>query len=224
VSLFLTAVIVPSQPKEITIGQRINPYFESLKQISKSKSATACLLARLLAFTGGELAVFAFAFYRTRFAASTELIVVVYEIAILLYFLAPLVSGRLICKYGSKRVLTVSTFISACFMGIIFVAPNLWVAITMDMAHVWFGDMAIPAFACLFLEQVPKFRGTMFSLGTLFNYIEKMIATILGGAILIFTSGAFMGVGFSFAAVTIVGCTVLVFFVKKSGTITSPIH
>ena len=100
-------------------------------------------------------------------------------------------------------MLTVSTLISACFMAILFVAPNLWVAVTMDMTHVWFGDMAIPAFACLFLEQVPKFQGTMFSLGTLGKYIGKTVATILGGAILIFSPGAFMGVGFSFAAVTI---------------------
>ena len=222
-SLFLTAIIVRSHPKEITVGQTINPYLKSLKQISKSKSATACLLASLLTFTGGELAVFAFAFYRTRFAASPEITVIIFEIAILLYFLAPLVSGRLICKYGSKRVLTVSTLISACFMAILFVAPNLWVAVTMDMTHVWFGDMAIPAFACLFLEQVPKFQGTMFSLGTLGKYIGKTVATILGGAILIFSPGAFMGVGFSFAAVTILGCAILVFFVKSTTT-KSPIH
>lgn len=49
--------------------------------------------------------------------------------------------------------------------------------------------VALPAFAILVLEQIPKYRGTVFSLNSLFNNVGKVLAPSIGGALLVFSSG-----------------------------------
>jgi MFS family permease len=72
---------------------------------------------------------------------------------------------------------------------IVFFVPILWLAIALDMMHVWFAAMALPAFAILVLEQIPKYRGTLFFLNSLFNNVGKVLAPSIGGALLVFSSG-----------------------------------
>jgi MFS family permease len=76
--------------------------------------------------------------------------------------------------------------------------------------------MAIPAFAILILEQLPKYRATMFSLNSLFNNIGKVLAPLIGGALLIFLPGTYGGVGLALGGTTIVGCLILFFSVRES--------
>jgi MFS family permease len=165
---------------------------------------------------GTQVAVFAIAFYQTQFAASRALTVGIFELAAIIYVVAPLVSGRLINKFGAKRIAIASTLLAAFFTMAFFFIPNLWIVITFDMLHVWFAATATPAFVYLILEQVPKSRGTMMSLNTIFNNIGNVIAPAVGGALLAFTSGIYGAVGLVLGSMTVVGAAVLLFLAKDT--------
>ena len=214
--LVLTLFLVPQSRRPEQLAVKRNPYVEGFRQIIKSKSATACLIANLLTVAGTEVAIFAIAFYRIQFGASRGVTVMIYELSIILFILAPLVSGRLVTRFGAKPIALSTTFLAACFTGIFFFVPNFWLALALDMMHVWFAAMAIPAFAILILELMPKYRATLFSLNSFFNNIGKVLAPIIGGALLVFASGTYGIVGLALAGTTIIGCLVLLFSVKNS--------
>jgi MFS family permease len=216
VGLILTLFLVPTKPLEMKPAATGNPYLDSFRLIIKNKSATACLIANLLTIAGTEVAIFAIAFYRIQFGATTQFTVMIYEVSIILFIIAPLVSGRLIPLFGAKRIAIITTFLAACFTGLFFFIPNIWVALTLDMLHVWFAAMAIPAFAVLVLEQMPKHRATLFSLNSFFNNIGKVLAPLIGGVLLVTSSGIYGIVGFTLAGTTVIGCLILVFAVKES--------
>jgi MFS family permease len=216
IALFLASLLIP--PKRFRQDPVIkrNPYVEGFRQITRSRSAAACLIASLLTIAGTEVAVFAIAFYRNQFGASTGLTVLIYETSIILFVLAPLVSGRLVNRLGAKPVAVWATFLAACFTGVFFFVPNIWLAFILDMMHVWFAAMAIPAFAILILEQLPKYRATMFSLNSFFNNIGRVLAPLIGGALLVFLPGTYGVVGLALGGTTIVGCLILLLSVTES--------
>jgi MFS family permease len=214
--LVLSLFMLPSAPLKKDQSPKVNPYIEGFRQILKNRSAAACLIANLLTVAGTEVAIFALAFYRIEFSASRQLTVMIYELSIVLFLLAPLVSGWFVAKYGAKRVALLTTFLAACFTAIFFFVSNLWLAITLDMMHVWFAAMALPAFAILVLEQIPKYRGTLFSLNSLFNTLGKVLAPSIGGTLLIFSSGIYGAVGVALGGMTIMGCIIIFFLVNNS--------
>jgi predicted MFS family arabinose efflux permease len=217
IGLLLALFLVPnSKSLEQDPAVKRNPYVEGFRQIIKSRSATACLIANLFTVAGTEVAIFAIAFYRIQFSAPRGVTVLIYEFSIILFILAPLVSGRLVTRFGAKPIALTTTFLAACFTGIFFFVPNIWLALTLDMMHVWFAAMAIPAFAVLILEQLPKYRATLFSLNSFFNNIGKVLAPIIGGALLAFSSGTYGMVGLALGSMTIIGCLILFFAVKDS--------
>ena len=218
IALIVSSIMLPKMQIHKNMEQKTNPYLESFRAISKNRSALACLIASLLTVAGTEVAVFAIAFYRNRFGASVGFTVLVYEIAVLLFFIAPLVSGRLIQSFGSKRIALISVFLAACFTGTFFFVSNIYIAVVLDMMHVWFAAMAWPAFACLVLELMPQHRSTLFSLNSLFNNVGKVIAPALGGLMLYVSSGIYGTVGLALSSMTIVGSIVLLFFVKSNGS------
>ncbi len=213
--LVLTLYLVPSrQVQKQDAAAKRNPYVEGFRQILKNRSATAVIIANLLTIAGTEVAVFAIAFYRIQFEAPREVTIMIYEVSIVLFILAPLVSSRLIPRFGAKKIALVTTFLAACFTGIFFFVPNMLLALTLDMMHVWFAAMALPAFAVLVLEQMPKYRATLFSLNSFFNNIGKVLAPLIGGTLLIFSSGTYGIVGLALGGTTVMGCLILFFAVK----------
>jgi MFS family permease len=215
--LVLTFFVVPSKPVYQDQSIKKNPYAEGFRQIIRNKSATALLIANLLTIAGTEVAIFALAFYRTQFGASTAQNVTIYEVAVVLFILAPLVSGRLIPHYGAKRIAVISMFLAAVFTALFFFVPNFWIAIALDMAHVWFAAMSIPAFALLVLQQLPNYRATVFSLNSLFNNIGKVLAPLIGGSLLVISAGTYSTVGLVLGSATVVGCIILFLAVKDTG-------
>jgi MFS family permease len=217
--LVLAFFVVPSKPVYRDESIKRNPYVEGFRQIAKNKSAIAVLIGNLLTIAGSEVAIFALAFYRMQFGVSSAQNLMIYEVALVLFILAPLASSRLIPRYGAKRIAISSIVLTAVFTIIFFFVPYLWLAVVFDMAHVWFAAMSIPACAILVLQQLPHYRATIFSLNSLFNNIGKVLAPLIGGILLIITSGAYFTVGLVLGSVTIVGCVVLFLGARDSGEI-----
>jgi DHA1 family inner membrane transport protein len=214
--LVLSLYKVPSRRVVQDLAAKKNPYVEGFRQIFRSRSATAVIIANLLTIAGTEVAVFAISFYRIQFLASRGLTVLIYEVSVVLFILAPLVSGRLIPRFGAKKMALATTFLAACFTCVFFFVPIMWLALTLDMMHVWFAAMALPPFAVLVLEQLPKYRATLFSLNSFFNNIGRVLAPLIGGILLVVSSGVYGVVGLALGGTTIMGCITLFFLVKES--------
>jgi MFS family permease len=99
-------------------------------------SAAACLVADILTVAGTQVAIFAMAFYRTQFAVPREWTAGIYEVAVIIYIVAPLVSGRLINRFGAKRLAVANTLLAAFFTMTFFFVPNVWLAFAFDMPQI----------------------------------------------------------------------------------------
>lgn len=212
--LILASIVLPSKPHEKPATSKENPYVRSFRQIFTNRSATACLIANTLTVAGTQVAVFAIAFYRIQFSVPRDWTVGIYEAAFAIFVVAPLVAGRLVSKFGAKRIAVLSTLLTASFTMTFFFIPNLWFAIIFDMLHVWFAATANTAFPCLVLDQVPKSRGTVMSLNSVFNNIGNVIAPALGGALLAWTGGVYGAIGLALGSLTISGAAILFFLTK----------
>jgi MFS family permease len=82
----------------------------------------------------------------------------IYEVALVIFISAPLITGPLISRFGAKPIALITTLLAAIFTATFFYIPNFWLSFTLDMMHVWFAAMAAPAFAVLVLQQLPKYR------------------------------------------------------------------
>ncbi len=214
--LILILFLVPSQPIEHNQFNKSNPYISGFKELIKNKSASACIIANLLTIAGTEVAIFAIAFYRAAFGATTAQTIAIYEVALVIFILAPLITGPLISRFGAKPIALITTLLAAIFTATFFYIPNFWLSFTFDMMHVWFAAMAAPAFAVLVLQQLPKYRATVFSLNSFFNNIGKVLAPLIGGVLLALSSGVYGQVGFALGVTTIGGCVILLLAVKES--------
>jgi len=55
----------------------------------------------------------------------------------------------------------------------------------------------------------------LFSLNSLFNNLGKVLAPLIGGILLVASSGFYGAVGIALAGTTIIGCLILLFGVKR---------
>jgi len=125
-----------------------------------------------------------------------------------------LVAGRLANRLGVKTLTVVGTFGDGIFIVLLFYSPSLWMALASNWLHVWFATTAITALTCLALDQVPKARGTMMALNSLFGNIGNTITPAVGGAMLVWAS--YQALGFVFGAMSMIACAVILFFAKLS--------
>jgi predicted MFS family arabinose efflux permease len=211
ISCILTLIIIPTPPRK-TEETKVTPYLSSLRLVFKNKSATACLIANILTVAGAQVAIFATSFYRTKFGLSSQWVGLIYATAIVLFIIAPLVASKLVNRFGAKRMSIATGLLASVFVLIFFFVPNLYVAVILDMAHVWFAASAVVAFASLIIDQVPNYRATMMSLNSIFNNIGNVIAAAFGGFLLFLTNGLFGAVGLALGISTLFGVAIIIFF------------
>lgn len=216
IALVVASAFLPSQQLERDRDNLEISYLKSFRQILANKSAVACLLTTLLTVASGQIAIFSIAFYRTKFALPIEWSTVIVEIGTSLFIVIPLISGRLVNRVGPKRFVSINLSLAAICLLLIFFMPNLYAAVAMDMLHLCFGIAAIPAFIYLTLEQVPKNRGTMMSLNSLFSNMGNVLAPAVGGAMLVLTAGVYEIVGIVFGGMTLIGVVVLIMLVRDT--------
>jgi predicted MFS family arabinose efflux permease len=208
--------VLPSKPIEIVKAQTETSYRKNFKQVLCNKSATACLFADLLIVASGQISVFTLAYYRTVFFLSEQWIVLLVEIGTIFFIITPMISGYIINKVGAKRLAVVCLTLAATCLSLLFFMPYLYAAVALDMLHLFFGTLSVPAFKYLTLEQSPKHRVIMMSLNSLSNNIGNALAMAIGGAMLLLTSGYYGVVGLVFGGMTFIGVAVLGLTVKDT--------
>ncbi len=209
--LILTFFALPSRTHEQQIADDEKTYFNSFKQVLLNKSAVSCLLVGALT-SAGAVSLFTITFFREQFDMPLSFAVVVLLLATSMWIFASLVVGKIANRIGTKKITIAGSLISGILIMAIFSMPNLWLAFAINIAHVWFQAAAGTAFSCLVLDQVPKFRGTMMSMRTLFGGIGGAIGAAVGGAVLFLFS--YQALGLVLGAMGIAAATVVFFLVK----------
>jgi DHA1 family inner membrane transport protein len=215
--LVLAFLTLPSKSHEKPLAAAKGAYLSSFKQVLLNKSAAACLVGVILSAASG-VGLFAIAFYRQQFLMSRDFTVGQVLVATSMYVVASLVVGRLVNRVGAKTLIVAGSLGGGILLMLFFFMPNLWIALTLDMIHVWFAAAAFTAFQCLILDQVPKSRGTMISMTSMFANIGGAIGAAVGGAMLILFSSnqafSYQAVGLALGAMSIAGAAVIYFFTK----------
>ena len=208
---------IPSASHEHKPEVSRKEYVRSFKHIFLNKSATACLVACL--FFSGAIGLFAINFLRQQFWSDLSLpqqvqyASYVAMVSTLLFAAGSLVAGRLANRFGAKTLTLVGTLGDGIFILLLFLAPNLWLAIAFNWLHVWFAATALTALACLALDQVSEARGTMMSLKSVFGNIGNTIAPAIGGALLVWSS--YQALGFMLGAMSIVAFAIVLLVSKE---------
>ncbi len=202
-----------SDRQKSAIGKGI--YFRNFKQVFLNRSAVSCLVGSLF-FTGTGSALFVVAFLRQQFSLSREYSVYVILFVALIMILGSLVTGRIVNKFGPKFLTVLGAFGNGVLTIMMFFAPNLWTVLILSMLQTWFMAMAISAYPCLALDQVPKSRGTMVSMLRVFSSIGGAITPAVGGTLLVLFSPQSLGIGYqavglAFGAMNIIAAAIIYF-------------
>ena len=193
-------------------------YLRSFKQVFLNKSAAACLLASL--FFTGVIGLFALNFLRQQFWSELPLpLQVQYAsyvamVSTLLFAAGSLAAGRLVKRYGAKTLTVIGALGDGIFILLLFLAPNLWLALAFDWLHVWSATTAGTTLSCLALDQVPTARGTMMSMKSVFGNIGNAIGPAVGGALLIWAS--YPTLGLIFGTMSIIASAIILFIANDT--------
>lgn len=214
VGLILAFFFVPSKPRAKTTIVKETSYLKSLKQILTNKSATACLVATIIAASGRKVGIFGVALYRQEFSMSLDFTVAVSLSIIVINVVGSFVAGRLTNRFGAKPMAVSGRLLSGVFTMMFFLIPNLWGALLFDFLQVWFASLAAPSYKCLALAQVPKSRGTMMSFNHAMGSLSRTIAPAIGGTLLVLTLGFYGAVGLALGGMTIASSIILLLLAK----------
>jgi YNFM family putative membrane transporter len=207
---------IPSTSHEHKREVSRKEYVSSFKHVFLNKSAAACLVASL--FFSGVIGLYAVNFLRQQFWSDLSLSLQVQYASYvamastLLFALGSLVAGRLANRFGVKALTVVGALGDGIFTALLFLSPNLWMALAFDWLHVWFAATAGTALSCLALDQVPKARGTMLSLKNVFGNVGNTIAPAIGGVMLVWVS--YQALGFVLGTMSMVASAIILLMAK----------
>jgi predicted MFS family arabinose efflux permease len=216
VALAISFFAIPAiSPKHKPVIDR-EKYMRSFKHIFFSRSAAACLVASL--FFTGIIGLFAINFFRQQFWSELPLTLqaqyasYVAMVSTSLFAVGSLAAGRLANKFGVKTLTVVGALGDGVFIALLFLSPNLWMALAFNWLHVWFATTAGTALSCLALDQVSEARGTMMSMKSVFGNIGNTIGPSVGGTLLVLAS--YPALGFVLGSMSLVASAIIFFLVK----------
>ena len=213
-SLFLC---IYSLPLKIGGDHKIegDDYLIGFKAIRKNKSAIAALVVVVLANASWQaVLLYSTAYIRTRFGFSSGFASVMLLIGATLFTIGAIVGGRVLNRFGRKRLSVITAIIAGIFTMAFAVMPSFWLTQLFIWLSCWFVGMRVTAFTTLELEQVPEFRGTMMSVDSAFSSLGSALGSLLGGAALQLSGYGLMSV--TLGALHVIASLVIFRFVKDT--------
>jgi len=170
-----------------------------------------CLVGNALAYVGPNTSIITFfmPFFQQTFQAERATVSMGFMVATLLLTVGTLIGGRLVNKFGRKRLAAVMTVIGSFSSFMYMFSPSFELSLAFWWGACLFYGIAVSAYNSLALEQVPEYRGTMMSLSEVSQYVAQAIGSGVGGLILIVYG--FSGLGW-FSLTGIVGGLLYYFF------------
>jgi predicted MFS family arabinose efflux permease len=206
----------PSKMPRPDIGAYLRPF----KLILSNKSATAYLASSLF-FTSNGNAIFSIAFLRLKFSFPLENIVYMILFGASLFILGSLFTGKFVNRLGAKRIAVAGAFGSGVFIVLLFLSPNVWIALAFNFLQAFLTSMAMSAYSCLALDQVPNYRSAMMSLTRIFVNSGYTLAPAIGGTLLVLYSAQSLDMGYALVGLTfglmnIIAALILILFTKDT--------
>lgn len=211
--LLLSYVGFPREETGGTAGTGGGSLVEGYRAVLLKRSAAACLFATVLRLASFQLVLlYATSFFRQQFELPRGMASLLMTGVALCYSLGSLTSGRLVGRFGRRRLVITTTLLAGLFTVLMTLLPNYWMAVLMDLLGGWFFGMSQSASQSLNLEQVPEFRGIMMSLNSATGSLGSALGAGIGGATLLaygyWMSGTILGALGLVAALTYIFLTV----------------
>ncbi|MFH2112413.1 MAG: MFS transporter [Candidatus Bathyarchaeota archaeon] len=170
-------------------------FLEGFRGVFSSSSAIACLVGYALATASYQsILLYGASFFRQRFLLSTGLVSIITLAGALLFTVGGLASGRLVNKYGRKPVSVFSALAAGLPILSFSNLPDLWISMGVMFLGRFFTGVLVTSVNLLALEQVPRFRGTMMSVGQAASMLGSTIGATVGGWALLVSGYGLIGV------------------------------
>ena len=162
--------------------------------------------------------VYAVSFYRIQFLSPTTTAALYSSVAAVGGMVGGLIGGRLVNRFGRKP-LTVTTALVASVFAILFTfMPNVLVSVAFWAICAGSLSMNLVGLQSLVLEQVPKHRGSMVSVDSVFRSIGLVVGVAVGGLVLNLFSNNFQLLMAIYGFCGIVSVPILLFVAKDPCT------
>jgi YNFM family putative membrane transporter len=182
------------------------------KGVLSKLSADICLLCNSLSSaTWNGIGVYAVSFYRQHFGVSKGIATSFLILAALLMAIGAIISGRLVNRFGRKKVTSTAALLCGVITFFITLVPNLWLSFSLALIACLAAGIRVSAHVALTLEQVPEFRGTMMSLSAASANLGSALGSGVGGAALLWFG--YRAVGPSLGLLGVVSAILLYRFV-----------
>jgi len=207
-AFFFVYFCVPKVPFGTEGRVSESSYFRSFKEVFLNKSATACLIGNMVRHAGMIWGiVYGATFLRIVFNQPLTNAALVVLCGTLAFALGSVLGGQVAHRVGRKHLaVSCITMVGAFFAGAVY-APNVWISVAFSLAANFGGGAASAGTLNMTVEQVPKKRGTIMSMSSVFVTLGATIGAALGGAMLAFSSNfqitalAFVGLDFAAAGI-----------------------
>jgi len=210
--LVLAQFSIPSRSHEQQPRAEKSAYIASFKQVLMNKSALACLVGKVVG-SASVVALYVLTFYQQQLSLSQSWAVGVGLTNAALFLVGSLIGGRLISRFGAKKVAVTCGLGSGLLTAAFFNMPTLPLTLAFNFTSVIIGAFAIPAFICLTVDQVPKYRGTLMSLHRIALNAGEAIGAAVGGVVLALFS--YQVLGLVFGGFAIASAAIFLFLVKQ---------
>ncbi len=211
ICLALVILLVPSKTSLTQYSSKKQPFLNGYREILSNRSAVACLTNNLLGSIWLASAVFAPVFYADIFLLTPASRGIIGMIIISVLVAGLLIGGFLVNPIGRKRLMITSAFTAVTVSVLSFVVtifiPNLYLTVGIRAIGAFLGGFVFAASPNLSVEQVPRFRGTMMSLGQGLSGIGQAAGVFIGGAVLALAGNTATGYAMTIGTLGLLGLT-----------------
>ncbi len=207
IAFVLVYIIIPSTSRKQQVHADKRVFLNSFKEVLLNKSAAACLLGSLLITAAGIWSFFAATFWRKVFLVPVQNVGLITLTVVLIYAVGSIIGGRIVDRSGRKRLVMLSWAARGVLIAAIVFMPDFWSALLMSCAATFIGGIAVTSAHSLNLEQAPKSRGTMMSLGGVFASVGASLGVSVGGIAL--SQSGFQLLGITFGVFGVVSAIII---------------
>lgn len=211
VCLVLVILLVPSKTSLTQYGSKKPPFLNGYREIMSNRSAVACLTNNFLGSIWLAAQVFVPVSYADIFGLTPASRGIIGMVIISVLVAGLLIGGFLVNPIGRKRLMITGAFtaiivIVTSYVITIFI-PNLYLTVVIRAIGSFIGGFVFAASPNLSVEQVPRYRGTMMSLGQGLSGIGQAVGVFVGGAVLAFVGTTAAGYAMTIGTLGMLGLT-----------------
>ena len=177
------------------------------------QSALACLAGTFFTVVAsGGIVWYFIAFYKDVYSVSTQTVGLIWSANTFVYVVSSLLCGRIISRFGKKRMTAVSSILIGLAIFSLIHVPNFYLAIVMGLMMPFFAAIWSASSNALALGQVPEYRGAMMSINSGSMQLGRTVGSFIGGLMLNVGGYSLMGIIFGLSGLL---ASILVFSSAK---------